>query len=66
MAVVRATGLCLRLSAHVQVVLLTVVAVQLVLLAWFGVSMGRLLGYLKVLHILTFLGLLMATRNERR
>jgi hypothetical protein len=32
----------------------------------FGVSVGILLGYLGVLHILTFLGLLMATRNERR
>lgn len=32
----------------------------------FGVSVGVLLGYLGVLHVLTFLGLLMATRNERR
>jgi hypothetical protein len=32
----------------------------------FGVSLAILLGYLGILHVLTFLGLLMATRNERR
>lgn len=32
----------------------------------FGTSVGILLGYLGVLHVLTFLGLLIATRNERR
>jgi hypothetical protein len=32
----------------------------------FGASFGILIGYLGVLHVLTFLGLLLATRNERR
>lgn len=32
----------------------------------FAISAGVLFGYLAVLHVLTYLGLLLATRNERR
>jgi len=32
----------------------------------FEVTVGILLGYLGVLHVLTFLGLLLAARRERR